>query len=372
MIVCTACGQQLREICTLPTTLAENSGMLISHSNRIWLHNDGGNPAKLYLIDTTGTIQKEITVQNGTNIDWEDMTIDDQGNLYLGDIGNNNNNRQNLKIYKLLHPDSIQGTSVNATVITYHYADQGGFPPAAANRKYDAEAMIYYQDSLYIFTKDRTSPHLGYTWLYQLPADTGAQVAILIDSFHTQQTSFIFEVTAAAMHHQQLALLGAGHVWLFKDITGNQFFDGTLERITLNSFTQREAIDFVDSNHLYISNESSLLGTAKLMELRLNPILNNSAKVGQGKLAALKIYPNPVRDSYRLDLKLGEATRLSVTLYDSTGKLVHRYFNNKQLASGQQVLNLSIKPHWADGVYFLRIKTNKSTYRKRFLISKES
>ena len=131
---CTACGQQLRELCTLPATLAENSGMLVSAPNRIWLHNDGGNPAKLYLIDTIGTILKEITIQNATNVDWEDMTTDYQGHLYVGDIGNNNNNRQNLRIYKIPHPDSIQGMAATAEVIDYYYGSKR-FPSSKCTEK---------------------------------------------------------------------------------------------------------------------------------------------------------------------------------------------------------------------------------------------
>lgn len=369
MAVCTACGQHLREICTLPSVLAENSGMVVSTANRIWLHNDGGNPAKLYLIDTTGVIQKEITIQNATNIDWEDMTTDHQGNLYLGDIGNNNNSRQNLKIYKLPHPDSVQGTVVNATIIHYSYEDQTQFPPANSNQKYDAEAMIYYQDSLYIFTKDRTNPHLGYTWLYQLPADTGTHVAILMDSFHTQQMSFVFEITAAAISNQQLALLGAGHVWLFKNIIGNQFFNGTLEHITLNSFSQREAMDFVTNNRLYISNESSILGTAKLMELQLNSIVNNLNVKQSSIVEEVSIYPNPAQETYAVAFSLEEEATVSINLYSSAGKLVYRYLKQKKLNAGKQQIELSVDPNWAKGTYFLQVKTKHSTCKKRFLIT---
>ena len=102
----TAYSQNVRTICTMPSSLAENSGMLISNSNRIWLHNDSGDSAKLYLIDTLGTILRTVLVQNVIATDWEDITQDNQGNVYIGDFGNNLNNRQNLRFYKIPHPDS--------------------------------------------------------------------------------------------------------------------------------------------------------------------------------------------------------------------------------------------------------------------------
>jgi sugar lactone lactonase YvrE len=36
-----------------------------------------------------------------TNIDWEDITKDKDGNLYVGDFGNNDNERKDLCIYKI-------------------------------------------------------------------------------------------------------------------------------------------------------------------------------------------------------------------------------------------------------------------------------
>ena len=42
-------SQNLRTVCSIPGNLAENSGVLVSNSNSIWLHNDGGDMSKLYI-----------------------------------------------------------------------------------------------------------------------------------------------------------------------------------------------------------------------------------------------------------------------------------------------------------------------------------
>ena len=363
-----ACSQVTRDICSLPALLDENSGMLIENANRIWLHNDSGDSAKLYQIDTTGMILKTVVVTNATNFDWEDITQDSQGNWYIADIGNNSNNRQNLKIYKIPNPSLIAGNTVTAGVIHYSYPEQTAFPPVDSKKKYDAEALIYYQDSLYIFTKDRTAPHQGYTWLYQLPSDTGTYNAVLLDSFHTQQINFIFEVTGAAItpSGNKLALLGANRLWLFSDFVGNRFFDGTLQVVNFNDITQKEALDFVDSTALYYSNESSILGSARLKELTLPSLFSSIPTVDEQQLSQLAVYPNPVQEQAVLRFHLRQAATLNISLHQLNGKQV-RFVMHQRFEEGAQKLTLEVNDLPA-GVYFLKIKTKGGTYGKRLIV----
>jgi hypothetical protein len=358
-------------ISTLPNTLMENSGMLVSNENAIWLHNDGGDSAKLYKIDTFGTILKTILISNVTNVDWEDITYDNQGRVYIGDFGNNNNSRQDLKVYRIPHPDSISGNTVTAETIEYYYPEQMAFPPVNSEKKYDTEAVIHFQDSLYFFTKDRTSPHQGYTWLYQIPADTGTHAAILLDSFQTNQISYIFEVTGAALspNQEQLALLGANTVWWFTGFTGNRFFDGMMQTISLNSTTQKEALDFVDNQRLYFSNESSIFGTAALGELNLSSLItSNSLVVEQALVNDVLAYPNPTDNHLNLEFELYESAKVGIRLLDIEGK-VAQVFPSETLSAGKQFLDLSIDKLPA-GTYFLRLKCGKERYTKRIVIAR--
>lgn len=366
-----ACSQTVRMINNLPSTLSENSGMLVSNENAIWLHNDGGDSAKLYLIDTFGTILKTILINNVTNLDWEDITYDNQGRAYIGEFGNNNNSRQDLKIYRIPHPDSISGNTVAAETIEYYYPEQNAFPPANSEKKYDTEAVIHFQDSLYLFTKDRTTPHQGYTWLYQISADTGTHAAILLDSFQTNQISYIFEVTAAAMspNQEQLALLGAHTVWWFTGFTGNHFFDGMVQTISLNSTTQKEALDFVDNHRLYFSNENSIFGGAALGELDLTSLItSNSLVVTQRVLDKVVAYPNPTDKQLNLAFELSESAKVSIQLLDAEGKIAQRFLS-ETLSAGKQVLDLSIDAI-PTGIYFLRLKCGQQKYTKRIVIAR--
>lgn len=356
----------------MPSSLVENSGMLVSSPDRIWLHNDSGDGAKLYLIDTFGNILRTVLVQNASNLDWEDITQDRMGNVYIGDFGNNNNDRQNLKIYKIPHPDSVVGTTTQASVIHFYYPEQTAFPPAATAQQYDAEALIYYQDSLYIFTKDRTVPHLAQTLLYQIPADTGYHAAVLLDSFQTNQISYIFEVTAAAIspNNQQVALLGANRIWLFYGYSGNRFFQGTQQTILLQSTTQKEALDFVDSTQLYFSNESSFLGAALLSKLDFSSIFLNHSSHSENEeiLQGINVYPNPSQSQIQVRFYLTKPSYLSISLHELDGKQIQT-LGNKKLAAGQQELDFNIQ-NLADGVYLLQLRSEGHRYTKRIILAK--
>ena len=98
-------------ITTLPYALKEVSGISIDKKSELfWMINDGGNKERLYGVSTDGKIIEEIKV-DAKNHDWEDLTKDDKGNIYIGDFGNNQNRRKNLKILKIKKTDLDNGQS---------------------------------------------------------------------------------------------------------------------------------------------------------------------------------------------------------------------------------------------------------------------
>ena len=69
-----------------------------------WVHNDSGNPPLLFAIRGDGRIVRQFRLAV-PNLDWEDIAIDDQGHLYLGDIGNNTGRLPLRVIYRIDEPD---------------------------------------------------------------------------------------------------------------------------------------------------------------------------------------------------------------------------------------------------------------------------
>ena len=75
---------KLKVIADLPTSLKETSAIeKIKDSNIFWIIEDAGNKNNLYGINTKGKIVKDIKITNAKNIDWEDLTCDNEGNIKL-------------------------------------------------------------------------------------------------------------------------------------------------------------------------------------------------------------------------------------------------------------------------------------------------
>ena len=139
--------------------ISESSGLVASrtHTDVFWTHNDSGDAARLFAITPEGRKLAEFSVDGATHVDWEDIAIDETGYLYLGDIGNNANERRDLAIYRIREPDPARraGSVPVDRVIRYRYRDQTAFPEDG-NSVFDAESMLWHDGWLYLYTKHRS------------------------------------------------------------------------------------------------------------------------------------------------------------------------------------------------------------------------
>ena len=241
----------------VPTQVAETSGLLVSNSNKFWSHNDSGDGPQLYCFDSSGVLLRTLYVRNASNVDWEEVTRDTAGRVYLGDFGNNLNNRGNLRIYRIPNPDTVVGDSVTAEIIAFSYPDQVNFPPVDSLKKFDMEAMVAHGDSLFLFSKNRTAPFDGYTRRYRLPQDSGTYVATLVDSFYTGPGPlFQYGITGAALspNQEHLILTSSDRCWFFSCFSGTDYFGGSAVQLQY-SFTQKEAVAWLNDQTIYLTDE---------------------------------------------------------------------------------------------------------------------
>ncbi|MBX0291030.1 hypothetical protein K3G63_11300 [Hymenobacter sp. HSC-4F20] len=230
--------------------VAESSGLEIaSPEGDLWTHADGGNTARLYKVTRQGDLLQTLDLAPLQNIDWEDLAQDEERRLYLGDFGNNQNKRRNLCIYRLSGP-----TLQQVDTLHFHYADQHAFPPRKPRRNFDCEAFYYYQDSLYLFTKNRGEGH----WLkqYVLPARPGHHTARLVDSLQLPTWVTSADISPDG---KRVALLGYEQVYLFERLPGRRLFDGLKSRLDIPDSGQMEALVFVTNQDLIFSNEKGKL-----------------------------------------------------------------------------------------------------------------
>lgn len=239
---------------TLPKTLNEVSG-IATNEHLIWMINDGNNPSVVYQYNISEKrIESSHKIENAQNKDWEDLTLDDDGNLYIGDFGNNKNKRKDLVIYKTNISDFKKTEK-----ITFKLEDQLKFPPKKKHLNFDIEAFFFYKSNLYLFSRNRSSDFDGTTTLYKLPATPGDYLARKIGAFKTCKDPSDCQITSADFHasSKTIALLSYNKVWLLSNFTEDRFFEGSIKEIKLKHSSQKEAITFKDQNTLYITDERS-------------------------------------------------------------------------------------------------------------------
>lgn len=136
--------------------LAELSGLVASrsHAGMFWTHNDSGDEARIFLLDSTAQLRGTFYLEGIKAIDMEDIawhTIAGKQYLLLGDIGDNLQKRSSITLYLFEEPE-IQDGKVTYTIpasairsINLHYPD---YP-------HDAEAFFIdpIDQQLYLITK---------------------------------------------------------------------------------------------------------------------------------------------------------------------------------------------------------------------------
>lgn len=258
LLSCQQDSNTMSSLYQLPKKLKEVSGITYSpEAKLLWVIQDRGNANAIYGLNESGKIESNITIQNATNIDWEDITKDSNGDLYIGDFGNNENARKDLCIYKV-SKDSLQKSAINASYkISFEYPEQKKFPPKSKDLLYDVEAFFEYKNNFYLFTKNRSSGFDGTTFLYKVPNNAGFHQAKLLGEFKTGGSYKNNAITSATISPDgsKVVLLCHGKVWLFQDFTGDNFLSGKASELQLNHFSQKEAICFKDNSTLLIADE---------------------------------------------------------------------------------------------------------------------
>jgi hypothetical protein len=83
---------------------------------------------------------------------------------------------------------------------------------------------------------------------------------------------------------------------------------------------------------------------------------------------SLKLYPNPVSETAKIDITLPKQANVSVEVYDYSGKLVLNH-NYGRLTNGNQTLSLNCLP-LQEGSYFVRVLANDQMATTKFIVVK--
>ncbi len=253
----------------LPDILVETSG-LIYYKGLVWTFNDSGGEPEIYSYSMAdSSIKQRITLWNGKNYDWEEIS-QDSSFVYVGDFGNNFGVRNNLCIYKIDKKDfpKHKNKAVKAKKIHFTYPDYTSVNFTLKRSAFDCEAMICFRDSIYLFTKN----WINYTSsIYQIPKEPGKYIAKKIGVFDSKGL-----ITAACLKNNQLVLLGymdyMPFIWRFNHFTNPNLksSDGVRYAIPVLKGKQTEGIAIVDSVTYLISSEKTT-SYPQLFKVKLKP-----------------------------------------------------------------------------------------------------
>jgi hypothetical protein len=347
----------------LISLLTESSGLNFT-DGKLWSHDDSGNSAELYAIDTTdGHLVQRILVDNYPNTDWEEISSDSLY-LYVGDFGNNSGTRTDLKILRIKKADisSAAVVHVNADAINFSYADQVSFV-SSNSHNFDCESMIVLKDSIYLFSKDRGDFK---TRVYKVAKLPGTYVLSPYTNYTVNGL-----ITGASYNKvkKEIVLIGyqnnhaASFLWYLNDFTNDQFFNGNKRRIEIGNASdwQTEGICWVDSSTLFISNETSSAQVASLY--RTDKLFQLNTEVQNANKSIPIYYPNPTNGLLRLAFENNEER--SIKLFSTTMQEL------KNWKSSEQELQIDLRT-FPIGTYFLKIKeSNKPTTESQIKVIKQ-
>lgn len=263
---------------SLPGVLSEASGLAIVSDTAYWV-NDSGNPAQIISTDLKGN-QLEIFETSLTNIDWESLDSDEQGNLYIADVGNNANTRRVFTIYRW---NRLEG-HIDST--RFYYQNQSSFPPPSTDDMiFDCEAVIVTQDTITLFSKNNMYGKNRKVNLYRFPfIPDSIQGIVPSDSADIGD----WVVTGAAIHPgKEIVVLIAyrysfGLMGIFPssemsvtflyDYPGNHFFKGRIYTRRLPTWfyaLQYEAVDWINESTFMVGSEKTFFTGPKIRKFKL-------------------------------------------------------------------------------------------------------
>ena len=272
-----SCNGKSQEINTntVKLKLKEASGVEVSSaSDLIWVLEDSGNKNNIYGLNSDGSINQTIKIENVKNVDWEDLTSDKVGNLYIGDFGNNDNARKDLCIYKVNSDNLKQDIATASQKISFYYPEQTEFPPKKSGLLYDAESFFEHNGNFYIFTKNRSKGFDGSVFLYKIPNQEGNHKAQLLGTFQACNIYKKCAITSADISPdgKTIAILSASRVYLLTNFSSDDFLSGKTEEIQLPEVTQKEGICFKDNETLLIVDEKDKKTGGNLYEIKISDL----------------------------------------------------------------------------------------------------
>ncbi len=144
--------------------IAETSGMVQSrkHPGVFWIQSDSNNPANIHAIRANGKVVATFPIAV-PNVDWEEISADDDGRLYISDTGNNGLKLPIRVIHRVKEPDPGSPSSTPLPVEKSYF-----YQFKSKDDRFDCEAIFLTKHHIYLIEKLRNDKEPR---LYRLSLD---------------------------------------------------------------------------------------------------------------------------------------------------------------------------------------------------------
>jgi hypothetical protein len=228
--------------------LAEISGLAAARvtSGRLWVVNDSGNAAKLYALDMRGGLVASVAVEGAENRDWEDLAAGPgrggRPALYIGDIGDNDHDRDDLAVYRVPEPRVTGVEAVAAERFRFRYPDG----------RHDAEALAVDPRSgrVHVVTKG-----LGGARVYRFPLPLRAGVTVTLERVRAPALASVSLVTGASWSPDGRRLAVRSYFTAY-ELRGG--FAAPAERVRIALERQGEAIAYTADGRALLTTSERL------------------------------------------------------------------------------------------------------------------
>ena len=247
----------------------ESSGVAVSraHPGILWTHNDSGDGPYLYATDLRGSDLGFLLVPGATAIDWEDMTLGPCPTrtgtcVYLGDTGDNAEERPSVTVYAVPEPDPPSGPGDTLRTTAAPAVLQLRYPDGA----HDVEAIyVSPRDSaLYLVSKGRSGTIGLYrvarsAWKVPPEAVVTAERVQVLDILPDPGAGRWVTGAGIWLDGRLVAIRTYGEIYLFHAGGGGRLTPARGRPCNLAGVDEPgggEAIDFLDDSSVVLTSEA--------------------------------------------------------------------------------------------------------------------
>lgn len=123
--------------------VTESSGLAVSnvHAGIVYTVNDSGHGPSVFAIDEEGAVVAELELGEVEPVDWEAIAAGPDSRMWVGDIGDNNAERDEITLYRFREPESLTDQGVLWSRFRLEYEDG----------PHDAEALLVHPETAQVF-----------------------------------------------------------------------------------------------------------------------------------------------------------------------------------------------------------------------------